>query len=94
MTGEDEAPGEVVLELAPGFYVGEDRCWRMARSGVGHPSHSPEAAGWTGRYVNPKGKRWTVWSCQEHLEELENVRPWTNRTMGRGSPEDCDSKPN
>jgi hypothetical protein len=48
----------------------------MVRSGVGHPNHCQEPAGWTGRYVNPKGKRWEVWSCDSHLEELKDVRPW------------------
>jgi hypothetical protein len=47
---------ESVPELAPGFYAAEGRCWRMVRSGVGHGIHCREPAGWTGRYVNPKGK--------------------------------------
>jgi hypothetical protein len=59
--------------LAPGFYVCEGRCWRMVRSGVGHPAHCQEAGCWTGRYVNPTGRRWQVWSCKEHLEGLEDV---------------------
>lgn len=61
--------------LASGFFVQESQCWRMVRNGVGHPSHCHEAAGWTGGYVNPKGKRWKVWSCQDHLEGLDDVRP-------------------
>lgn len=61
-------------ELAPGFYAQEGECWRMVRSGVGHPSHCSELVGWTGTYINPKGKRWTVWACQEHLEGLTDMR--------------------
>jgi hypothetical protein len=60
--------------LAPGFYVEEGRCWRMVRSGVGHPEHCHKAAGWRGLYVNPEGRRWQVWACQEHLEELTDTR--------------------
>jgi hypothetical protein len=62
--------------LAPGFYVEERRCWRMVYDGVGHASHCRTPASWQGLYVNPKGKRWQVWSCQEHVEGLEDVRPW------------------
>lgn len=62
-----------VPTLAPGFYVSEGRCWRMVRSGVGHPAHCQEPACWIGRYVNPKGRRWQVWSCEGHLEGLEDV---------------------
>jgi hypothetical protein len=61
--------------LAPGFYVGEGRCWRMVHSGVGHAAHCREAVAWTGRYVNPKGKRYQVWACDQHVEELEDLRP-------------------
>jgi hypothetical protein len=64
--------------LAPGFYVEDGQCWRMVHTNVGHPSHCQRPAVWTGRYVNPKGKRWTVWACQEHLDQLEDVRPWVN----------------
>jgi hypothetical protein len=45
----------------------------MIRNGVGHPSHCREPARWTGRYVNLKGERWEVWSCQDHLEDLADV---------------------
>ena len=62
--------------LAPGFYVEEGRCWRMVDDGVGHASHCRVPAGWTGGYVNPKDRRWQVWSCQEHLDELADVRTW------------------
>ena len=64
-------------ELAPGFFVEEGQCWRMVRNGVGHPSHCPEPVTGTGRYVNPKGNRWTVWACQEHPGELAEMRPWS-----------------
>ena len=47
----------------------------MVRTKVGHPSHCRELAGWTGRYVNPKGREWTVWACHEHLDDLDDVRP-------------------
>ena len=65
----------VAPTLAPGFYVDEGQCWRMVRTKVGHPSHCRELAGWTGRYVNPKGREWTVWACHEHLDDLDDVRP-------------------
>lgn len=67
--------------LAPGFYVAEGQCWRMVHDFASRASHCQEPAGWTGCYVNPKGRQWTVWSCQEHLEELEDVRP-----LGADSP--------
>ena len=69
------------LILASGFYVEEGQCWRMVRTNVGHPSHCQEPVGWRGRYVNPKGKRWTVWSCEWRLEELEEVRPLQKRAF-------------
>lgn len=60
-------------ELAPGFYVAEGRCWRMVHDFAGRASHCREPTGWRGRYVNPKGMRWTVWACDRHLEELADV---------------------
>ena len=47
----------------------------MVRTNVGHPSRCREPVGWTGSYVNPKGKQWTVCNCQEHLDGVDGV-PW------------------
>jgi hypothetical protein len=63
--------------LAPGFYVAKGECWRMVRTNVGYPSHCREPVAWTGHFINAKGRRWLVWSCQEHLEGLADVRPWS-----------------
>ncbi len=71
--------------LAPGFYVEEGHCWRMVRTGVGHPSHCPEPAGWTGRYVNPKGQQWTVWACHEHVAGLEKIEDVRSSSLGKQS---------
>ncbi len=61
--------------LAPGFFVGEGRRWRMVRTTVGHLDHCQEPADWKWRYISSKGMRWQVWACQEHLEKLTDVRP-------------------
>jgi hypothetical protein len=61
--------------LAPGFIVAEGRCWRIVYDFAARGSHCREPVGWSGLYVNPKGKRWTVWSCQDHLVGLDEVRP-------------------
>lgn len=45
----------------------------MVRNGVGHLTLR-EPVGWTGRYVNPKGKRFQVESREAHLEGLDDVR--------------------
>jgi hypothetical protein len=29
------------------------------------------------QHIDPMGKRWTVWICEEHVEGFEDVRPWS-----------------
>lgn len=58
------------------FFAAEERCWRLVRTPQGHAHHCREPAVWQGQHRDPTGTRWTVWSCQEHLDGLGDVRPW------------------
>lgn len=69
-------------DLAPGFMAEEGRCWRMLYGTVtvGQGGHCPGEVRWRGRFTNDEGRRWTVWSCDEHRADLDQVQPW-KRTL-------------
>jgi hypothetical protein len=56
-------------------------CWRMvSREGwrKGSPMDCPEPVKWMGRAMVGK-KRMRLWSCDGHLEGLEDLRSLTHR---------------
>jgi hypothetical protein len=63
-------------DLAPGFLAEPGQCWRMVYGSarVGQGTHCTEPVVWRGRFKNA-GKGWTVWACEGHTDELEDVRP-------------------
>jgi hypothetical protein len=40
----------------------------------GYPDRCPTQPRWHAVFVTPKGERWQVEACDEHVEGLEDVR--------------------
>jgi hypothetical protein len=53
-------------------------CWRMANREPGHQADTPadcqEAVAWIGSTI-VSAQRLRVWSCQAHIEGLEDLHP-------------------
>jgi hypothetical protein len=59
-----------VVWPAPGL------CFRMVYSGHnGYPTRCPTAPRWSGTFVNPRGARWPVAACDEHVGDVHRPRP-------------------
>ena len=51
---------------AEAFSVQPGQCFRFVHNGVGHAKHCPAPATRHGTFVDGKGKRWEVDTCDEH----------------------------
>jgi hypothetical protein len=50
-------------------------CFRMVYSNFnGYPTRCPVTPGWRGTFVNPKGERWPVEACEEHVDDVHRPR--------------------
>ena len=50
-------------------------CFRMVYSGLnGYPTRCPVTPEWSGTFVNPKGERWPVEACDEHVGDVHRPR--------------------
>jgi len=50
-------------------------CFRMVYSNYnGYPTRCPNAPMWRGTFINPKGERWPVEACAEHVGEVHRPR--------------------
>ena len=50
-------------------------CFRMVYSGTsGYPTRCPVTPLWRGTFVNPKGERWPVEACDEHVGDVHRPR--------------------
>jgi hypothetical protein len=63
-------PGDTIT----GFFVQEDRCFRMVYSEQLQATHCYQAVEWRGRSTGAKGKVHRVWACAGHASVLEGVR--------------------
>jgi len=64
------------METLPLIFGGlEKHCWRWVGTDVGHAQQCREPVAFAGQHTDPKGKRHRVWSCEEHVEGLEDVGP-------------------
>jgi len=51
-------------------------CFRMVYSGFnGYPTRCPVVPRWRGTFVNPRGERWLVEACDEHVGDVHRPRP-------------------
>ena len=57
-----------------GFFVQEDRCFRMVYSPQLQSTHCGEPAAWMGRFTDAKGTVHRVWSCNDHADRLSGLR--------------------
>jgi len=50
-------------------------CFRMIYSNYnGYPTRCPETPRWSGTFVNPRGERWPVEACDEHVGDVHRPR--------------------
>ena len=49
----------------------------------GYPTRCPVTPRWSGTFVNPKGERWSVEACDEHVGDVHRAmrrKPWHQAT--------------
>jgi hypothetical protein len=64
-------PGDTLT----GFFIQEDRCFRMIASPQIQATHCARPARWRGRFTDAVGREHLVWGCDAHAEVLRGVRP-------------------
>jgi hypothetical protein len=57
-----------------GFFVQEDRCFRLIYSVQLQATHCSGPTPWRGCYTDARGKVHQVWACERHADGLEGVR--------------------
>lgn len=55
------------------------RCWQMVYSRQMQATHCTEVPSYTGRWFSPRGDRFRVWACPDHLEGLTGLREFGRR---------------
>jgi hypothetical protein len=66
-----------VDHYANAVFAEQGRCWRFVNDDEqrqGMPRHCPEGARWTGTDL-VGGRRLQFWSCDGHMNELDDPRP-------------------
>jgi hypothetical protein len=56
-----------------GFFVQEDRCFRLVYSAQLQATHCSNPTAWRGRYTDARGTVHRVWACDGHAETLEGL---------------------
>ena len=66
-----------VTHVANVAWPAPGKCFRMVYGNGrnGYPDRCPSEVRWHGVWVNPKGERWPVDACDEHVEDVEEVAP-------------------
>ena len=60
-----------VTHVANVAWPAPGECFRMVYSGFnGYPTRCPVTPEWSGTFVKPKGERWPVEACDEHMGDL------------------------
>jgi hypothetical protein len=62
-------------DLAPGFTIEPDRCWRMVFNENLQGSHCQAPVCLRGGFKDHAGKAWTVDACEAHAHELRDLQP-------------------
>jgi len=64
-----------VAHVANVAWPAKGLCFRMVYSGSnGYPTRCPSSPQWRGIFVNPKGERWPVEACDEHVGDIHRPR--------------------
>lgn len=73
----DVAQWRPVAHVANVAWPAPGECFRMVHSGFnGYPMRCPTSPRWRGTFVNPRGERWPVEACDEHVGDVH--RPVTS----------------
>ncbi len=65
------AYNELVTHVANVAWPAPGLCFRMIYSGLnGYPTRCPKPPRWSGTFVNPRGERWPVEACDEHVGDV------------------------